>query len=213
MNLIYFLPPKLLISVTLSILFFKVWNVAGFSICEKVLTESHPDIAHIARCKQHMAILIQNLIGVYIFWWPCSDQYKGTWYMQTFLCQLLCGHSKNQFFHYFGLLNDLLHGQYLLNKWFGRKLKLLIMFPSIFGKLISQVWFYCSNFQGNIDMTLELFHLSVIPISCIWVESLFGLFFQQLLLKIQYHIDQELQLALHIQESLRGVLQKFHQLH
>ena len=152
-------------------------------------------------------------IGVYIFWWPCSDQYKGTWYMQTFLCQLLCGHSKNQFFHYFGLLNDLLHGQYLLNKWFGRKLKLLIMFPSIFGKLISQVWFYCSNFQGNIDMTLELFHLSVIPISCIWVESLFGLFFQQLLLKIQYHIDQELQLALHIQESLRGVLQKFHQLH
>ena len=40
-----------------------------------------------------------------------------------------------------------------------------------------------------------------------------GVFFQQLLLKIQNHIDQELKTALLIQESLRRVLQKFHEIH
>ena len=92
-------------------------------------------------------------------WWPCSEKYchKGTWYTQTLLCQLLCGRNKNHFFHYFGLLHDLLHRQDLLNKWLGRKLKLLVMFPSIFEKLISSVWFYCSSFLGNFEMTLELF--------------------------------------------------------
>ena len=38
-----------------SILFFNVWNDTIFSICEKVLTESHPNIARIARSKQHIS--------------------------------------------------------------------------------------------------------------------------------------------------------------
>ena len=33
--------------------FFNVWNVAVFPICEKLLTEPHPDLACIARSKQH----------------------------------------------------------------------------------------------------------------------------------------------------------------
>ena len=45
------------------------------------------------------------------------------------------------------------------------------------------------------------------------LSLLSDVFFQQLLLKIQNHTDEELQPALHIQESLRGALQKFHQLH
>ena len=76
--------------------------------------------------------------------------------METFLCQLFCSRNKNQFFHYFGLLHDLLHRQYLLNKWFERKLKLL-MFLSIFRKRISPGLFYCSNSQSNFEMTLDLF--------------------------------------------------------
>ena len=36
------------------ILFFNVWNVAIFLICNKVLPESHLDIARIARSKQYM---------------------------------------------------------------------------------------------------------------------------------------------------------------
>ena len=41
------------------------------------------------------------------------------------LCQLLGGRNKNQFFHYFSLLRDLLHHQDLPNKWFERRLKLM----------------------------------------------------------------------------------------
>ena len=74
--------------------------------------------------------------------WPCSDEYyhKGTWYMEIFLCQLLCSRNKNQFCHYFGLLHDLLHRQYLLNKWFKMKLRLLMIF-SILANLFHQVCF------------------------------------------------------------------------
>ena len=40
-----------------------------------------------------------------------SDEYylKETWCTQTLLSQLLRGCNKNQIFHYFGLLHDLLH--------------------------------------------------------------------------------------------------------
>ena len=102
-------------------------------------------------------------------WWPCSDEYyhKGTWYTQTFLCQLLRGHNKNQFFYYFGLLHDLLHCQNLLNEWFEKKLKYLIMFLSVFGKRISPGWFFCLSFQGNVGT----FRLPINSISCIWIES------------------------------------------
>ena len=72
------------------------------------------------------------------------------------MCQLLCGRNKNQFFHYFGLLRDLLQRQDLPNKWFERRLKHLAMVLSSFGKGISPGWFYYSNFQGNFEMTLEL---------------------------------------------------------
>ena len=72
------------------------------------------------------------------------------------MCQLLRGRNKNQFFHYLGLLHDLLHRQYLLNKRFERKLNLL-MFLSIFGKRISPGFFYCSNSQSNFEMALDLF--------------------------------------------------------
>ena len=77
--------------------------------------------------------------------------------MQTFLCQLLRGRNKNQFFYFCGLLHDLFHRQDLLNKWFGKKLKRLVMFLSIFGKGILPGWFYCSISQSNLDVTLELF--------------------------------------------------------
>ena len=65
-----------------------------------------------------------------------SDEYyhKGIWYSQTFSSQLLRGRSKNQFFHSFGLLHDLLRRQDLPNSWFERRLKLSAMFLSIFRK-------------------------------------------------------------------------------
>ena len=44
----------MIISVSLSILFFNVWNVAIYPICEKLLTESHRDIVCIAGSKQHI---------------------------------------------------------------------------------------------------------------------------------------------------------------
>ena len=74
---------------------------------------------------------------------PCSDKYyhKGTCYTQTFLCYLLSGWNKNQFFHYFSLLQDLLHRQDLPKKWFERRIKRLTTFLSIFRKGISQVAF------------------------------------------------------------------------
>ena len=76
--------------------------------------------------------------------------------MQTFLCHLLRDRNKNQFFYYFGLIH-LLHRQDLSNEWFERKLKLVIMLLSSFGKRISPGSFYCSNSQDNFVMTLELF--------------------------------------------------------
>ena len=105
--------------------------------------------------------------------WSCSDEYyhKGTWYTQTFSCHLLRGRNKNKFFHYFSLLHDLLRHQNLPYKWFVRRSKDMAMFLSIFGKPVWTSCFYCLNSQSNFEMTLELFRLSIISVSCIWVES------------------------------------------
>ena len=83
---------------------------------------------------------------------------------------------------------------------------------SLHSSFISPGLFYCSNSQGNFEMTFGTFWLSIISISCNDLSLLSIVFFQQFLLKIQNHIDQDLQPLLRIQESLRGVLQKFHQL-
>ena len=67
---------------------------------------------------------------------------------------------KNQFFHYFGSLRDLLHCQDLPNKWFKRRLKCITMFLFIFQKtyftMISPGCFYCSNSRGNFEMTVDV---------------------------------------------------------
>ena len=129
------------------------------------------------------------------------------------MSQLLRGRNNNQFFHYCGLLHDLLYRQDLPNKWFERRLKRLAKFISIFGKGISLGWFYCSNSQGNFKTILKLSGYQQFRFPVYDLSLLSGVFFQQLLLKIQNHTDEELQPALHIQESFRGALQKFHQLH
>ena len=68
--------------------------------------------------------------------------------------RLLHGLNKNQFFHCFGLLHDLLRRQDLPNKSFDRRLKRSTMFLSISVKDISPGWFYCPDSQGNFEMTL-----------------------------------------------------------
>ena len=105
----------------------------------------------------------------------CSDKsyHKGTWYMHTLLRQPLRGRNKNQFFHYFGLLHNLLHRHDLPNRWFERRLKRLALFLSIFGKGISPCWFYCSNSQGNFEMTFAV-------ISFLYVAFSFGSFYWKL---------------------------------
>ena len=57
--------------------------------------------------------------------------------MQTFSSHLLRGSNKNQFFHFFGLLHDMLRRQDLPNNWFDRRLKPQAMFLSIFRKVVS----------------------------------------------------------------------------
>ena len=69
-------------------------------------------------------------------------------YTQTVLSQHLHGRYKNQFLLYLATL---------ANKWSERRLKRMTMFLSIFGKPISPSCFYCSNSQGNFEMTSELF--------------------------------------------------------
>ena len=61
------------------------------------------------------------------------------------------------FFHYFGLLHDLLGRQDLTNNLFERRLKRSAMFLSIFRKGNSPSCFYFSNSLGNFEMTLETF--------------------------------------------------------
>ena len=136
----------------------------------------------------------------------CSDKcyYKGIWYTQTFSSQLFCGCNKNHFFHFFGLLPDMLRRQDLPDICFERRLKLSAMYLSIFRKVVSTSWFYCSNFKGNFEMTLEIFRSQHFQFPEYELSALSSVFFQQLLLKIQSHIHQER--AFHIQESLRGVL-------
>ena len=68
-------PSRLYLSLLL-ILFFNVCNVAIFSICEKVLMESHPDMPRVLRSKQHIGnpnSEANRCIGVYIsdlLWHP-----------------------------------------------------------------------------------------------------------------------------------------------
>ena len=91
--------------------------------------------------------------------------------------KLLCGHNKNQFFHYFGLLHDLLHRQDLLNKWFERKLKLLVMFLSIF----------LENVFHQVGFTVRISKVTLIwrwnfsvtnNFNLLCMSLLFGVFFQ-----------------------------------
>ena len=103
----------------------------------------------------------------------CLDKYyhKRTWYTQTFLCQFLCGRNKNQFFHYFSLLCDLLHHQDLPNKWFERRLNVWQCFSpfleNIFHLVVCIFWIPKVTLKWN---DFGTFWLSKIPISCIWVE-------------------------------------------
>ena len=50
----------------------------------------------------------------------------------------------------------MLRRQDLPNNWFERRLKLLAMFLSIFRKVVSPSWFYCSNTQGHFELTLGI---------------------------------------------------------
>ena len=124
--------------------------------------------------------------------WCCADKYyhKGIWYTETFSSQLLRGCNKNQFFHFFGLLHNMLRHHHLPNNWFERRLKLSSQCSSPFlEKLFHQVSFIVRI--PNVTLKwLWKFWLSIISISCLWVEPLSGVFFQQLLLKIQNHIHQ-----------------------
>ena len=145
-------------------------------------------------------------------WWPCSSKYyhKGTWYTLTFLYLLFCGHNKNQLFHYFGLLNELWHHKDLPKKnglrggW-----NIWQYFSPFLGKLFQLVgfivpipkvalkWLWNSGVINNSNF--QKYEFSLLPDILFW----------QVLLKIQNHIDQELQQALHIQGSLRGVCGNF----
>ena len=73
------------------------------------------------------------------------------------------------------------------------------MFDSNFEKGISSDWFYCSNPQGNFEMTLELFGYQWFQFPVYELSPLWSVFFQQLLFKIENHTD-------HIQKALRGFL-------
>ena len=84
--------------------------------------------------------------------WDVSETSHIGWVVS----QLLRGCNKNQFFHLFGLLHDMLRRQDLPNNWFERRLKLLAMSLSIFRKVVSPSWFYCSNTQGHFELTLGI---------------------------------------------------------
>ena len=106
--------------------------------------------------------------------------------------------NKNQFFHYFGLLHDLLHRQDLPNKWFDRRLKRVAIVLSIFWKI----------YLTRLVLLFEFsrYFLIWLMLTVLWVESCVRRFLSALFfLKIQNHIYQKLQPALHIQESLRGL--------
>ena len=146
--------PKSIIFVSSSILFFNVWNVLIFLIYEKLLMESHPGIICIAGSKQHNGNSEANTcVGIYL-WSSLLPILNRIASKNITLVRLLRGLNKNQFFHYFGLLHDLLRRQDLPNKSFDRRLKRSTMFLSIFVKDISPGWFYCPDSQGNFEMTL-----------------------------------------------------------
>ena len=67
---------------------------------------------------------------------------------------------ENKFFHYFGLLRDLLHRQDLTNKSFESRLKFMAMFLSSFWKkyftMISPGWVYCLNSRGSFETTVDV---------------------------------------------------------
>ena len=112
---------------------------------KKLVTHWYKDITVTSLSGETMILFRQSII------------HKGIWYTQAFSSQLLRGCNKNQFFNFFGLLHDMLRRQDLLNNWLERRLKLSAMFLSIFRKVVSPSWFYCSNSQGNFEMTLEIF--------------------------------------------------------
>ena len=102
-------------------------------ICIYPWSSSAPVLNHIASKNVRLVTLSNKETTATCLakpWWPYSDEYnhKATWFTQIFLCQLLRGRNKNQLFHYFGLLHDVLHRQDLLNTWFERKLKLFFSF-------------------------------------------------------------------------------------
>ena len=137
---------------------------------------------------------ITETINVWWKTWLCLDEYyhKGIWYKQTFSCQVLCGCNKNQFFHCFVVLQDLLRRKDLSKNWFGRRLKGSAMFLSISRKGVLPGWFSCSNSQSNF------------PAHGLSPQS--GVFFQQLLLKTQNHIDQHLKFRKAWEEFCRNFL-------
>ena len=139
-------------------------------------------------------------------WSYLNESYqKGTWHTQTFLCQLLPGCNKNQFFQYFGLLHDLLYRQELPNKCFEKRYSL-----NFLENVFYQVGFIV-RISENFEMTLQHFGYQQFQFPVYELSLLAGVFFRQLLLKIQNDIDQELRPALHILDSLRGILLIFHQ--
>ena len=56
----------------------------------------------------------------------------------------------------------------------------MTMFLSIFGKAVSPSCFYCSNSQGNFEMTLELFGYQKFQFPVYELSLLSGVFFQHL---------------------------------
>ena len=139
-------------------------------------------------------------------WSYLDESYqKGSWYTQTFLCQLLPGCNKNQLFQYFGLVHDLLYRQELTNKCFEKRYSL-----NFLENVFYQVGFIV-RISENFEMTLQHFGYQQFQFPVYELSLLAGVFFRQLLLKIQNDIDQELRPALHILDSLRGILLIFHQ--
>ena len=142
----------------------------------------------------------------------CLDEYylKRTWYTQTFLCQFLCGRNKNQFFHYFSLLCDLLHHQGLQNKWFERRLKRMAMFLSIFGKHILPGCLYFLNSKGNFEMKWLWNFLIIKNSNFLYLRWVFCLDFSFSTFNWKFKI---MLIRKYNQHFTSGVLQEFHLLH
>ena len=105
-------------------------------------------------------------------WSYLNESYqKGTWYTQTFLCQLLPGCNKNQFFQYFGLLHDLLYRQELPNKCFEKRYSL-----NFLENVFYQVGFIV-RISENFEMTLQHFGYQQFQFPVYELSLLAGVFF------------------------------------